>query len=70
MLRMNWLGTVNHPRIFPIGTANLLVRLTQEQKFHAAGYPSERIRKIFLNREIDHRRADENHSNRGSAKRP
>jgi predicted naringenin-chalcone synthase len=46
---------VNHPRILGIGTANPLVRLTQEQSFHAAGYQGERIRKIFLNSDIDHR---------------
>jgi predicted naringenin-chalcone synthase len=46
---------VNHPRILGIGTANPLVRLTQEQSFYAAGYQGERIRKIFLNSDIDHR---------------
>jgi predicted naringenin-chalcone synthase len=46
---------VNHPRILGIGTANPPVRLTQEQSFHAAGYQGERIRKIFLNSDIDHR---------------
>jgi len=46
---------VNHPRILGIGTANPPARLTQEQTFHAAGYQSERIRKIFLNSDIDHR---------------
>jgi polyketide synthase Type III len=46
---------VNHPRILGIGTANPPVRLTQEQSFHAAGYQSERIRKIFLNSDIDYR---------------
>jgi hypothetical protein len=46
---------VNHPRILGIGTANPVVRLTQEQSFHAAGYQGERIRKIFLNSDIDHR---------------
>jgi 3,5-dihydroxyphenylacetyl-CoA synthase len=46
---------VNHPQILGIGTANPLVRLTQEQSFYAAGYQSERIRKIFLNSDIDHR---------------
>jgi alkylresorcinol/alkylpyrone synthase len=46
---------VNHPRILSIGTANPLFRLTQEQTFHAAGYQSERIRKIFLNSDIDYR---------------
>jgi 3,5-dihydroxyphenylacetyl-CoA synthase len=46
---------VNHPRILGIGTANPPVRLTQEQSFRAAGYKGERIRKIFLNCDIDHR---------------
>jgi len=46
---------VNHPRILGIGTANPPARLTQEQSFHAAGYQSERIRKIFLNSDIDYR---------------
>jgi polyketide synthase Type III len=46
---------VNCPRILGIGTANPPVRLTQEQSFHAAGYQGERIRKIFLNSDIDHR---------------
>ena len=43
---------MNHPRILGSGTANPLVRLTQEQTFHAAGYQGERIRKIFLNSDI------------------
>ena len=46
---------MNHPRILGIGTANPPARLTQEQTFHAAGYQSERIRKIFLNSDIDYR---------------
>jgi len=46
---------VNHPRIQGIGTANPPIRLTQEQSFHAAGYQGERIRKIFLNSDIDYR---------------
>jgi 3,5-dihydroxyphenylacetyl-CoA synthase len=46
---------VNPPRILGIGTANPPVRLTQEQSFHAAGYQSEHIRKIFLNSDIDYR---------------
>jgi hypothetical protein len=46
---------VNCPRILGIGTANPPVRLTQEHSFHAAGYQGERIRKIFLNSDIDHR---------------
>jgi hypothetical protein len=44
---------VNHPRILGVGTATPPDRLTQEQTFHAAGYQSERIRKIFLNSDID-----------------
>ncbi len=46
---------MNRPRILGIGTANPLVRLIQEQSFHAAGHQGERIRKIFLNSDIDHR---------------
>jgi hypothetical protein len=46
---------VNHPRILGIGTATPPDRLTQEQTFHAAGYQSERIRKIFLNSDINYR---------------
>ena len=46
---------MSHPRILGIGTANPTVRLTQEQSFHAAGYQGERVRKIFLNSDIDHR---------------
>jgi 3,5-dihydroxyphenylacetyl-CoA synthase len=46
---------VNYPRILGIGTATPPIRLTQEQSFHAAGYESERIRKIFLNSDIEHR---------------
>src|SRR5438552_13928375 len=43
------------PRIIGIGTANPPIRLTQEQSFYAAGYESERIRKIFLNSDIEYR---------------
>ena len=43
------------PQILGIGTANPPIRLTQEQSFYAAGYDSERIRKIFLNSDIDYR---------------
>jgi hypothetical protein len=46
---------VSHPRILGIGTANPPFRLTQAQSFHAAGYERERIRKIFLNSDIDYR---------------
>ena len=46
---------MNHPRILGIGTANPPVRRTQEQSYDAAGYQGERIRKIFLNSDIDHR---------------
>jgi len=46
---------VTRPRILGIGTANPPIRLTQEQSFYAAGYESERIRKIFLNSDIEHR---------------
>jgi len=46
---------VNHPRILGIGTASPAVRLTQEQSYHAAGYQSDRIRRIFLNSDIEYR---------------
>jgi 3,5-dihydroxyphenylacetyl-CoA synthase len=46
---------MNNPWILGIGTANPPVRLTQEQSFHAAGYATERIRKIFLNSDIEYR---------------
>ena len=46
---------MNHPRITGIGTANPPLRLTQEESFYATGYESERIRKIFLNSDIDFR---------------
>ncbi len=46
---------MNSPRILGIGTATPPIRLTQEQSFYAAGYESERIRKIFLNSEIEYR---------------
>jgi 3,5-dihydroxyphenylacetyl-CoA synthase len=46
---------VNSPVILGIGTATPPIKLTQEQSFHVAGYQSERIRKIFLNSDIEHR---------------
>ena len=46
---------MSNPRIIAIGTANPPLRLTQEQSFHAAGYRSERVRKMFLNSDIDFR---------------
>ena len=46
---------VSNPRIIAIGTANPPLRMTQEQSFHAAGYRTERIRKLFLNSDIDFR---------------
>jgi len=46
---------VIYPRVLGIGTANPPIRLTQEQSFHAAGYESVRIRKIFLNSDIEYR---------------
>jgi len=46
---------VTRPRILGIGTANPPIRLTQEQSFYAAGYETERIRKIFLNSDIEYR---------------
>jgi polyketide synthase Type III len=44
-----------HSRILGIGTATPPIRMTQEQSFYSAGYKSERIRKIFLNSDIDYR---------------
>jgi hypothetical protein len=56
MARIKWLGTSEPSSDSQyIGTASPLVRLTQEQSFHAAGYKGERIRKIFLNSNIDYR---------------
>ena len=46
---------MNLPRIINIGTANPPLRLTQEEVFRAVGYESERIRRIFLNSDIDYR---------------
>jgi 3,5-dihydroxyphenylacetyl-CoA synthase len=46
---------LSSPQILGIGTANPPIRLTQEQCFHAAGYASERVRRIFLNSDIEHR---------------
>jgi len=46
---------VSSPKILGIGTANPPIKLTQEQCFHAAGYTSERVRKIFLNSGIAQR---------------
>ncbi len=46
---------MTHSRILGIGTANPPVRLNQEQSFHAAGYQSDRIRRIFLNSDIEYR---------------
>ena len=46
---------MTYPQILGIGTANPPIRLTQEQSFYAIGYQSERIRKLFLNSDIDYR---------------
>jgi len=46
---------VSYPRILGIGTATPPIRLTQEQTFHAAGYETERIRRIFANSDIEYR---------------
>ncbi len=46
---------MNYPQILGVGTANPPIRLTQEQSFHAAGYETERIRKIFANSDIEYR---------------
>jgi predicted naringenin-chalcone synthase len=43
------------PTICAIGTAVPSLRLKQEETFHLCGYKSERIRKIFLNSDIDYR---------------
>jgi Chalcone and stilbene synthases, C-terminal domain len=46
---------MNCPRILGIGTANPPIRLTQEQSFHAAGYETERMRKISANSDVEYR---------------
>lgn len=46
---------MSSPRILGIGTANPPIRLTQEQSFYATGYETERIRRIFLNSDIEYR---------------
>ena len=46
---------MSYPRILGIGTATPPIRLTQEQTFHAAGYETERIRRIFANSDIEYR---------------
>lgn len=46
---------MSYSRILGIGTANPPIRLTQEQSFHAAGYETERIRRIFANSDIEYR---------------
>ena len=46
---------MSYPRILGIGTATPPIRLTQEQSFHAAGYETERIRRIFANSDIEYR---------------
>src|SRR2546422_6086663 len=48
-------GQRTHPTILGMGTATPPVRPTQEQCFHGAAYQGERIRKIFLNSDIDYR---------------
>jgi len=55
MAHGSWMGPVNYPQILGIGTATPAIRLTQEQTLHATGYEGERIRKIFLNSDIDFR---------------
>jgi 3,5-dihydroxyphenylacetyl-CoA synthase len=44
-----------YPQILGMGTANPPIRLTQEQSFYATGYQGERIRRIFLNSDIEYR---------------
>jgi len=46
---------MSNAHILGIGTANPPIRLTQEQSFYATGYESERIRRIFLNSDIEYR---------------
>ena len=46
---------MSNSQIIGIGTANPSLRLTQEQSFHAVGYQSDRVRKMFVNSEIDYR---------------
>ena len=46
---------MTYPRILAVGRANPPIRLTPEQAFYAAGYKNERIRKIFLNSDIEYR---------------
>jgi hypothetical protein len=53
MLRVSWLAISEPFSVVGSGTPN--PRLTQEQSFHVAGYTGERVRKIFLNTDIDHR---------------
>src|SRR5579862_2202746 len=43
------------PTILATGTAVPSLRLKQEEAFELSGYKSERIRKIFLNSDIDYR---------------
>src|SRR5580692_8046787 len=43
------------PIICSVGTAVPPLRLRQEEAFQLCGYKSERIRKIFLNSDIDYR---------------
>jgi predicted naringenin-chalcone synthase len=43
------------PSIWATGTAVPSLRLSQEEAFDLSGYKSERIRKIFLNSDIDYR---------------
>lgn len=47
---------MSHPRIIGIEKPNPALRLTQEQAYHAVWYQSERIRKMFLNSDIDYRK--------------
>ena len=44
-----------NPQILSLGTANPPSRFTQQQCFEATGYKGERIRKIFLNSDIEFR---------------
>lgn len=46
---------MSNPQILSLGTANPPSRFTQQQCFEATGYKGERIRKIFLNSDIEFR---------------
>jgi hypothetical protein len=51
--RIHHLGTSEPSSDGGYWTANPAARLTREQSFRLRGYKGERIRKIFLNNDID-----------------